>query len=253
MMAVFEDGTEQIVPELTVAALEAAQTRGPVDAYWTGEHSLTHNALVVKKRVDRHLLVSLYEQQRQICQVAVHWWFADSSVEHSPAEDEEAEQKALIFMKKFAIAYSQDDIGRDELYDQRDKLLNIDGLKMSRMKKVKQFSNDGVAKRPAAAPSASSTDVPKKKKQATTTEEPHVEQPKAKKNKKVVGALLQRTPVEPVVTSNANPDNEILPSGDGSSSASSSSEYEIAQFVQNFALPSAVVLPKDPLEDILQL
>ena len=54
-----------------VREMYAAKGGGPQPPLWEGTHLATHHTLTLKQRSDRHLLVSLYEQSRQICQWVV--------------------------------------------------------------------------------------------------------------------------------------------------------------------------------------
>ncbi len=43
----------------------------PTEVVWSGEHGVTHHRLAVKRRADRGLLMSIYEQDAQVCSVKV--------------------------------------------------------------------------------------------------------------------------------------------------------------------------------------
>ena len=50
----------------------AAKTRSvgkkPVEVLWQAEHKRTHNIISIKQRTDRHLLISIFNTDNQICQ-----------------------------------------------------------------------------------------------------------------------------------------------------------------------------------------
>ena len=76
--AIFADGSQQIVQNLTVggwrkAKVERRQKR-ELEVLWEGEPVMSHNRLVIRQRTDRDSLTALHEQQHQIMQVAV-WKF----------------------------------------------------------------------------------------------------------------------------------------------------------------------------------
>jgi hypothetical protein len=165
MIAKFADGSERLMPELTRARYESVQ-RATNDV-WSGEHCLTHNTLHVRKRPDRGLLISLFEQTLQICSVPVDWLETNgwrSEHRSKPASDPErfnapnteaAVKRAIDLLMAIAKDYAEDKIGKDMLYKRRDEELN----KMGKTKVV--------LKRPASKASASGTS---RKRMSTKTE-----------------------------------------------------------------------------------
>ena len=69
----FDDGDEYRVADMTCEQWQASQKRTrPSDApMWEGEHSLRHHRVHVDQRVDRRLLLSMYEQSRQVLRIKV--------------------------------------------------------------------------------------------------------------------------------------------------------------------------------------
>ena len=78
-MAVWADGTTHKIMHITVADAREIISGGgkrscyPAEVVWSGEHGVTHHKLTVKRRADRGLLMSLYEQEAQVCSVKVEW------------------------------------------------------------------------------------------------------------------------------------------------------------------------------------
>jgi hypothetical protein len=165
MIAKFADGSERLMPELTRARYESVQ-RATNDV-WSGEHCLTHNTLHVRKRPDRGLLISLFEQTLQICSVPVDWLETNgwrSEHRSKPASDPErfnapnteaAVKRAIDLMMAISKDYAENKIAKDVLYKRRDEELN----KMGKSKVV--------LKKPAASASGTS-----RKRKSTKSEPP---------------------------------------------------------------------------------
>ena len=68
----FPDGTK-LVGTITYGqhrkAIAAVTGSLKHDVLWEAEHEITHHKIWMAQRVDRRLLLSVYEQSRQICQV----------------------------------------------------------------------------------------------------------------------------------------------------------------------------------------
>ena len=72
IVAKWPDGETHIITDLTWGQLRGLQVRTPgavaAGPLWAGETHDTHHALQIEQRVDRPLLMSLYEQSRQMLQ-----------------------------------------------------------------------------------------------------------------------------------------------------------------------------------------
>jgi hypothetical protein len=78
---------------------------------WSASHIGTHNALTISQRPDRSLLLSLYEQSKQVLQVRVGIF--GPLPEPQPAvvpRSDETLQKALALLLPLAVRYSQAEI-----------------------------------------------------------------------------------------------------------------------------------------------
>eukprot|EP00972_Heterocapsa_arctica_P027402 4029007-Heterocapsa_arctica.AAC.1 len=77
-MATWLSGETHEVPGLTIGKLKTFLRRGPgagsssTGELWTGTHCDTKHKVTIHQRVDRFLLLSMYEQQRQILQVRMN-------------------------------------------------------------------------------------------------------------------------------------------------------------------------------------
>ena len=78
--AVWPDDSRTAIAELTLQAHQASHRPSPgASSAWQKLHTVTKNVISVRKRVDRSLLMSIYEQGAQVCQVNVHAKFGETS------------------------------------------------------------------------------------------------------------------------------------------------------------------------------
>ena len=91
-----------------ITCRRSTQSNEPI---FEGQHSVTNNKLVVAQRVDRQLLLSLYEQSKQICQIRVDrcGTLPGSQPCIVPLETP-ALQTCIVFMKQAAQDYASDKI-----------------------------------------------------------------------------------------------------------------------------------------------
>ena len=96
---------------------------GSEGSLWEGEHIATKHVLTLCQRPDRKLLLSLFEQGRQILQVRMdHFGELDDPNTRLP-RDSEILKKAVEFMKPIAELFAKNKIQKDELSSVRDNLL----------------------------------------------------------------------------------------------------------------------------------
>jgi hypothetical protein len=174
IVATWPDGCEWVVATVThrdFADLEKGRRGTGDEPIWQMTHSVNNNTLKLAQRPDRKLLLSLYEQTRQILQV--HTGLFGPLPEPQPAvvpRTCEALVKAIEFMQPIAIAYAKNEISFEELGTvKKDKLraLGLMGGGGSGKKKGDEKSTStSIKKRPAAAvahpssPKASDTKTP---------------------------------------------------------------------------------------------
>ena len=139
------------------------------EAIFEGQHSVTKNKLVVAQRADRQLLLSLYEQSKQICQIRVDR--CGTLPGNQPATvplETPALQTCIVFMTKVAQDYASDKITLQQIkelkqeFEQQHPLPNaaakraastpasMDG-EPAPSKVVKQPASSKVLKKPAAS------------------------------------------------------------------------------------------------------
>lgn len=119
VIAIWSDGWRHAIADILTRDLERMceppSAVAPNNSLWEGEHIETHHRLIVRKRPDRGLLISLYEQSAQVAQVKVSSFGDD--------EDPAAIETATNLMVKLAKMYSSGDIAKGDLLTKRDELL----------------------------------------------------------------------------------------------------------------------------------
>jgi hypothetical protein len=138
IIAVFADGSRFDIVDFDCAKYEEYRrtSRGSRStAPFEGTHKTTQHKIKVAKRSDRKPLVSMYEQQKQILQVAISWFEGEN--------DEAREQAAIVFMVDLATQYCQALLTKEELKTKRDQ--GVHDLKLHAKR------GPGVLKRPAAS------------------------------------------------------------------------------------------------------
>jgi hypothetical protein len=135
--ATWFDGMVYEVPNFTVSefkAKSAGTVKPSAGVLWCDEHSISHNKLTLSQRVDRSLLLSLWEQSRQILQVRLDAFGPIGSQKQQLEESDPILLKALDFMKGIAVDYKTGKLQRSDLKKARDEAL-------------KKLLGDGVGKR----------------------------------------------------------------------------------------------------------
>ena len=133
----WDDGDKHLVTDITVAQyrerLQGRQnTQALVGHAWELEHTVTKHKLHVAKHQNRSVLVLLYEQCAQVCQVKVSTWGDETS--------DECLKAALEFMTEIGQKYAKDELKKDELYKYRDqklKSINPDANKRGRRMRIR--------------------------------------------------------------------------------------------------------------------
>ena len=147
----FLDGSSAQIHEITCKAYRdmLKNKRGEgTGVVWRGEHSKTSNALRVQIRADRGILMSLYEQGAQICQIPIdifeeEEWKDKNRVgkatdpkKFATPNSAEARKAAEAFMVSIAKEYAADKIPKEDLYVHRDSQLAANGLSTGRKRKA---------------------------------------------------------------------------------------------------------------------
>lgn len=117
-----------------------------------GTHTATNNAVKLDQRVDRKLLIVIYEQNRQILQCNVEEFGPCANGNQRLPETDETLIKAFDFMKPIYDRYIKDDVAKDELVNLKIKMLE-ERRKLPQNKKQENNeggstgSNEGTAKK----------------------------------------------------------------------------------------------------------
>ena len=216
--AEFLDGTFVTLASLSVGNLkkhlQARRSGGSSEPLATCRHHSTHNILTISQRVDRVLLISMYEQARQILQVNANW-FGDVPGQDAGAcivdPKNQVIQDALTFMNRLMPKYAN-----GEIKDKED-------LKKARDMDLVKYGHGGpgkkkIIKKPAAA-AASETE---------TTPDETITKAKAKKkyakkvnSKRTPSPTEEPPPGQPIATSSDSSDPDRF-----DTSSTSSSLYE---------------------------
>jgi hypothetical protein len=133
IIARWDDGSMFTIEDMTVQAYrQQADQRGTKerDCLWTGSHTVTHHRLEIKQRPDKELknkplstklLMSLYEQGRQILQVRVCEFGHVQGDGQCLSPEDKTIKAALAFMQPIAIDYMMNKFPVDEIKDIRNK------------------------------------------------------------------------------------------------------------------------------------
>jgi hypothetical protein len=146
--AKWSDGMQHSISDITCGDFDKLMggresDKPPSKIFFDEEMKDTHHRVTVKPRPDRSLLVSMYEQGKQILQIPVKHF--------GPEDSEEAMEKAASMMIILAKQFCSNELKRADLKDARTKLLKtVDKYKPP--KGVKASAK--VMKKPAAATKA---------------------------------------------------------------------------------------------------
>jgi hypothetical protein len=128
------------VPGLTIKRLKLLVNRGSSYSgeLWASTHVETKHKISMQQRVDRNLLLSLFEQTRQILQIRLDLFGHIEDQRKQLPKDSELVKKGLSLMQPIAEKYCRGDICKDNLKKARDVVIKELGLvsaKTAAMKK----------------------------------------------------------------------------------------------------------------------
>ena len=171
IIAEFPDGEKWTVADLTVKKYEdllGGRSSASKGELWSTSHAQTHNKIHISQRIDRdigpkenltlgsRLLVSVYEQSRQILQVrALDFGTLDGKDGTAIPNTHPTVQAALAFLQPLADGYAKGAIKIEDLKKMRDE--QIKGLKQKTKQSVEVLKKPSVAPSKAKAASASSS------------------------------------------------------------------------------------------------
>ena len=126
VVARFEDGAHD-VPGLTNGTLRSLQSKrtSPVGTgrLYEKTHIESKNLITIQQRVDRSLLLSLYEQSAQRLQVRMDIFGVVADQHTQLPADSETLKEAMAFMVEIADLFVENKISKMELKTERDKRL----------------------------------------------------------------------------------------------------------------------------------
>ena len=232
LKAKFHDGFESQVPDMLVGAyrLGRRNSKGSKASavLWEAVQAGTHHKLIMSQRLDRSLLISLYEQSRQVCQVRADV-FADISAEDQRSQrpaDHPAIVAGVAFMAAIGQKYATGELKKWDLFAERDRMM-------------KDKFPEAITKRKMIPSSTKDDESPPKKPAAFTTgaEEEQKEQKEDEntENEEGKNAVLKRPSAcvsawiatgSPAPASPPSPAPTPAPPSPAPSSASSAPAYD---------------------------
>jgi hypothetical protein len=126
LMVDFWDEQQITLDDITVGEFRELQKgrRTEPSCAWQGEHHVTHNKVSLCQRVDRSLLLSIYEQTRQIEQIRVSAFGPLLGEQSCVVADDDATLKlAYDFLQPLALRYCNGDIADVQALKQEKKRL----------------------------------------------------------------------------------------------------------------------------------
>jgi hypothetical protein len=166
------------VPGLTVKRLKLLVNRcgSYCGELWSSTHTVTKHKIHLQQRVDRHLLVSLYEQTRQILQLRLDLLGPIEDQRQQLPKESEVLKKGISIMQPIGEKYCRGDLTKDDLKQARDTAIKESGFtlcKKAAMKKPASCEKPSTKKKAVKKePCTEKPDVTEK--EPTTEEEPDV-------------------------------------------------------------------------------
>ena len=155
VMGVWRDGMRHPIADIScdmwkVLSSSRSSRQDGAKNLWEGERANTHHKLVLAQRVDRQLLVSLYEQQRQVLQLRADRWGPLPGRQPCIVPDtDETLRKVVEFALPLVQAYAAGSLATvADLKAARDEKMKAEGVCAKTL----------VIKRPAAAIASGGSD-----------------------------------------------------------------------------------------------
>ena len=123
--AKWSDGTTATVPGMTIGYFKiltngTKSMSASAGRLWEKEQQTTKHDLYIKQRVDHFLLLSLFEQKNQICQIQLNSFGVIDEKKQLP-EDSEILKSGLAILIPIAEKFAKNEIGREELFPYRNR------------------------------------------------------------------------------------------------------------------------------------
>lgn len=123
----------------------------------SGLHKATKNTITVDQRVDRHLLIGMYENGKMICSHRVDHFGPVRNGNQRIGDEDPTLIKAFVFFKPIFTMYVNNKIKRDELHNVKNKMINGGTLPNDPENEQARHVPVGARRRPAAKAKAEST------------------------------------------------------------------------------------------------
>lgn len=140
------------VPGLTVKRLMLLVNRGGsyCGELWSSTHSVTKHKIHLQQRVDRHLLISIFEQTRQILQLRLDQLGPIDDQRQQLPKESEVLKKGISIMQPLAEKYCRGEVSKDDLKQARDTAIKESGFTIFKQAAMKKpaCSKEPVPKKP---------------------------------------------------------------------------------------------------------
>ena len=169
VIAEFPDGDKRAMPGLTAGSLRSSSysSRGE-SALWEATQINTNHRIGISQRVDRKLLLSMYEQGSQVLSINLEV-FGDIADQHQQLpRSHPIVVKGLKLLTHFGQMFARGECKRSELKEKRDELMQRLGLMLPNGRQVKNSGKDFEGLQCAAARTAT-TKRPSARESAATT------------------------------------------------------------------------------------
>ena len=128
IVAPFSDGSTAVVPGMTVGEyklhLPSLQNRAHAPSLYSKIAPQTQHEISIRQRVDRKLLVSIYEHTKQVLQVRADRFGEVGDDDNKTLDNAHPTiQKALAFLSPLADKFVDGELSKDGLTLGRDRLL----------------------------------------------------------------------------------------------------------------------------------
>jgi hypothetical protein len=174
------DGSKHPIGTITVGEYKALLSQKPssTGTLWECDATGTKHKLMIKQKIDRHLLLILVEQKREICCIRLDTFGEVPDQKQQLAKSDIVLARALKFLIEVGLVYSRGECDRGGLHKLRDDMLAKSNLKVP-------GRGAAAMKRPAAATAQVSEALRAAQTPAADSAMPQLSSATAKKNARV--------------------------------------------------------------------